>query len=82
MRHLQDIPHAQFRISLFAWNNKFIVKVEHGLLEQTYKISELDVTGPEDVEALLDPLFLEQVTRRFQDMTTDWRASMERNGVV
>ena len=81
MRHLRDIAHPQFRISLFAWNNKFIVKFEHGPLEQTYKISELDVSGPEEVETLLDAPFLEQVTRRFQEMATDWGASMDRNNV-
>ncbi|GAA4450729.1 hypothetical protein GCM10023189_11770 [Nibrella saemangeumensis] len=81
MRHLRDIAHPQFRISVFAWNNKFIVKFENGMLEQTYKISELDVAGPEDVDTLLDPPFLEQVSRRFQEMDADWGASMERNGV-
>lgn len=81
MRHLRDIAHPQFRISLFAWNNKFIVKFENGMLEQTYKVSELDLTSPEAVETLLDTTFLEQVTRRFRDMDADWNASLERNEV-
>ncbi|WP_338877109.1 hypothetical protein WBJ53_15765 [Spirosoma sp. SC4-14] len=82
MRFVQDIPHPQFRIGLYAWNNKYIVKIEAGPYEQTYKISEMDITAPGDVHSMLDESFLASVARRFQDMDTDWQATGERNGVV
>ncbi|RIV24082.1 hypothetical protein DYU11_11000 [Fibrisoma montanum] len=82
MRFLQTIPHPLVTIGLYAWNNKYIVKIEAGPYEQTFKVSELDVTGPDDVQALLDEPFLEQVILRFQAMDADWQATMERQGLV
>lgn len=79
MRFVQDIPHAQFRIGLYAWNGKYIVKIEAGPYEQTYKVSEMDLLNPEAVPTMLDEAFLTQVARRFQDMDTDWQATGERN---
>lgn len=79
MRYLNDIPHPHFRIGLYAWNNKYILKVEAGLLEQTYKISETDVLDPAELPKLVDQPFLEQVARRFAEMDADWRATAERH---
>ena len=80
MRFVQDIPHPQFRIGLYAWNGKYIVKIEAGPYEQTYKISELDlVADPGTVPTLLDEPFLSRVAQRFRDMDTDWQATGERN---
>ncbi|GAB3503875.1 hypothetical protein GCM10027341_33480 [Spirosoma knui] len=81
MRFVQDIPHPQFRIGLYAWNGKYIVKIEAGPYEQTYKVSELDLTAPEDVSTMLDETFLRRVAQRFQDMDLDWQAAGERNNL-
>lgn len=82
MRFVQDIPHPQFRIGLYAWNSKYIVKIEAGPYEQTYKVSEMDLTDPADVPALLDEPFLARVAQRFQEMDTDWQATGERNHIL
>jgi hypothetical protein len=82
MRFIQDIPHPQFRIGLYAWNGKYILKFDAGLYEQTYKVSEMDVTSVEDVQAMIDTPFLEQVSKRFQEMNTDWQATSERNDLL
>ncbi len=79
MRHLQEIPHSHFRMGLYAWNNKFILKIETGPYEQTYKISEMDVTTAEEVIQLLDADFLERVGQRFGEMATDWTATQNRH---
>ncbi len=68
MRVLDTIPHAQCQITLFQWNGKYLLKFEQPGLEQTYKISELDVTGPDDVKALLTPAFLDAVLAQFAQM--------------
>jgi len=81
MRFVQDIPHTRFRIGLYAWNGKYIVKIEAGPYEQTYKISDMDLSNPESVPTMLDELFLDRVAQRFQDMDTDWQATGERNEV-
>lgn len=72
MRYLKDIPHPQAKIGLYSWNSKYIIKIEAGPYEQTYKVAEFDVSGPEEVETLLSPLFMERVLVRFQEMDKDW----------
>jgi len=81
MRFVQDIPHPQFRIGLYAWNGKYIVKIEAGPYEQTYKINEMDLSDPDAVPAMLDVPFLSRVAQRFQEMDADWQATGERNEV-
>ena len=81
MRFVQDIPHPQFRIGLYAWNSKYIVKIEAGPYEQTYKVAELDVSTQEDVLKMLDGAFLGQVAQRFGAMDADWQATGERNDI-
>lgn len=79
MRFVQDIPHPQFKIGVYAWNGKQIVKIEAGPYEQTYKVSDMDLTGAEGVRAMLDEPFLAGVARRFQEMDADWQQTGERN---
>lgn len=79
MRFVHDIPHPQFRIGLYAWNGKYILKIEAGPYEQTYKVGELDIAGADSVRAMLDEPFLAAVTRRFREMDTDWQATGDRN---
>ncbi len=80
MRHVADIPHPQVKITLLAWNGKFLLKLEQGNLEQTYKIPELDLLTGTDAEAreLLDAEFLAAVTQRFQGMRADLQAAFDR----
>ena len=82
MRFVQDIPNSQFRIGLYAWNGKYIVKIEAGPYEQTYKISEMDITNPEAVPTMLDAEFMNRVAQRFQEMDADWQATGDRNDVI
>ena len=79
MRFVHDIPHPLFRIGLYAWNGKYIVKIEAGPYEQTYKVSEMDIAGADSVQAMLDEPFLARVARRFQEMDADWQQTGERN---
>lgn len=77
MKQLADIPHPSCKITLYAWNNKYIVKVEQGMLEQTYKVSELEVLGEVDVREMVSEAFLEKVLKRFEAMQADWEMAME-----
>lgn len=76
MRYLKDIAHPQLKIGLYAWNSKYIVKIEAGPYEQTYKVAEFDVTGPDEVESFLSESFLASVVTRFQQMDADWTETM------
>ena len=74
MRVIAELPHPDFKISIFAMNQKFIVKIEKGVLEQSYKIPEIDLTdGVNSVFELLDEAFLKTVTSRFAEMNKDFK---------
>jgi hypothetical protein len=83
MRHVADIPYPQVKITLLAWNGKYLLKLEQGPLEQTYKVADLDLTGivPPDVEIrqILDDEFLAAAVARFQLMQQDMRAAFARH---
>lgn len=69
MRVLAELPHADFKISLFGMNQKYIIKFEQGTLEQSYKIAEVDVVGGVDaVFEMLDETFLKKVGQNFAAM--------------
>ena len=73
MRFLKSIPHDTFSIQIFVWNQKYIVKYEYQLLEQTYKIPEFDVLSEQELEIQLTQKdFLENVLKRFEEMNNDW----------
>ena len=50
MRVIGKIPHEEFIITVCDWNNKYLVKVESGPYEQTYKVSQTDVCSYEELE--------------------------------
>jgi hypothetical protein len=81
MRHVADIPHPSVKITLLAWNGKFLLKLEQGNLEQTYKVAELDLSTGTDAEVreLLDEEFLDAAITRFAHMRTDLQAAFDRH---
>ncbi|OUJ75258.1 hypothetical protein [Hymenobacter crusticola] len=79
MRQLADIPHPEAKITLFSWNGKYLIKLERGPFEQTYKVSEMDVTSEDDVRALLDDEFVEAAVQRFTQMRQDLQAAFSRH---
>jgi len=81
MRHVADIPHPAVKITLLAWNGKFLLKLEQGNLEQTYKVAELDLLTGSDAEVreLLDDEFLAAAIARFQAMRDDLQAAFDRH---
>ena len=80
MRHVADIPHPSVKITLLAWNAKFLLKLEQGNFEQTYKVPELDLlTGTDaEVRELLDEEFLAAAIARFPAMRADLHAAQAR----
>lgn len=72
MRLVKEIPHERFKISIFNYNAKYIVKVELSQFEQIFKIEETDVAGLEEVEAMVTTELLTNCLHRFISMRTDW----------
>lgn len=69
MRVVAELPHPDCKISIFAMNQKFIIKFEQGVLEQSYKLAETDVVGGVNgIFELLDEEFINQVVEHFKHM--------------
>jgi len=76
MRIIAELPHPEFKISILNMNQKFIIKIEQGTIEQSYKIPEMDLTdGVNSVFELLDEEFLNTVATRFLEMRKDFKES-------
>jgi hypothetical protein len=76
MRVIKEIVAPQYRATIFSWNNKYLLKLETPILEQTFKVSEFDVMGDADVEKLMSPKFIEKALKRFDDMGRDLAEAM------
>ena len=72
MRLVTEVPHSRYKIQIFNYNSKFIVKIELDQFEQVYKIGETDVNGVEDVVKMVNESLLKNSLTRFIEMRTDW----------
>jgi hypothetical protein len=73
MRVIAEIPHPDCKISIFSMNMKYIIKFEQGTLEQTYKLSEMDlIKGIDSVFEILDEEFIQKIVGRFEGMREDF----------
>lgn len=77
MRVIGEIPHEACKITLFQWNGKYLIKLEEGQVEQTFKISEWDITE-DDLKLLLDEPFMQKAIARFEEMHQAMREAIER----
>ncbi|MEY3417898.1 MAG: hypothetical protein RL060_2010 [Bacteroidota bacterium] len=71
MRIVAEITDKPCRITIFNWNNKYILKLEYGNYEQTYKVAALDLGGDEDIKNCLSDDFINKVMHRFMAMEND-----------
>ncbi len=78
MRIVGEIPHDVCKITLFSWNNRYLIKLELGLLEQTYKINQFDIGSEADLYKIVDNTFLTDALNRFDEMDKSLRLALER----
>ncbi|HEY9489580.1 MAG TPA: hypothetical protein VIQ51_14655 [Chryseosolibacter sp.] len=81
MRVVREIPHPDYKITIFSWNNRYLIKFEQGPLEQTFKIPEMDLSSEDDLIILLDAEFLQQAGGRFIEMGQSLYEARDRNGL-
>ena len=77
MRIIAELPHPDFKITVFQWNNRYLIKIEQGHLEQTYKIEQFEL-DESDIKKFLDQAFLTQVTERFTEMHKSLSDALQR----
>jgi hypothetical protein len=80
MRIIAELPHPDCKISIFNMNQKYIVKFEQGTLEQSYKLSELDLSGGgvNEIFQIIDEVFIATVVERFKVMRSDFAQAYNR----
>lgn len=76
MRIVKEIVHPQMKISIFSWNGKYLLKFEQGDLEQTFKVEEMELTSDKDLDLILNDFFLENVAKRFREMSLSFEQSL------
>ena len=78
MRVVGEIPHPSCKITILAWNNRYLLKIEQGLFEQTYKINEYDLAGDHDLHTIADETFIQNALTVFEQMRDNLQQSMDR----
>lgn len=78
MRIVKEISTPDYKITIFYWNNRYLIKLEQGFLEQTFKINEFDISNEQDVFAIMDETFLKQAMERFSEMAESLYKAVQR----
>jgi len=69
MRIVGYIAHPVLKITVMQMNNRYVVKLEVNMLEQTYKFHEDDnLRTLQDIEKVIDETFLNECIKRFAEM--------------
>lgn len=68
MRVVKEFVRNDIRISIFSWNNKYLIKFELGPMEQTFKVPEMDILEESDLDVFCEGEFWDAVSIRFEEM--------------
>lgn len=71
MRIIDTIAHPKIRISIFQMNQKYIVKLELGAMEQSFKFSELEIINLEILKTDVIEKIIPNALIRFEEMNKD-----------
>ena len=77
MRIIATIPHPQLKISIFLYNEKYIIEMEAAQYKQSFKISADSMSGVDEVKALVTPEFINHCMERFNGMHGDFKKAFE-----
>ena len=77
MRVVKEFTQEEVRISVYSWNNKYLVKFELGPMEQTFKIPETDIYEESDLEHFYKGDFFIAVLERFKEMGQTFQKQLE-----
>lgn len=68
MRSLATVSHGSCQVTVFYWNQKYLLKVETSGFEQTYKLSEIDYTEEDVKELAANEDFIKDTIALFRQM--------------
>ena len=82
MRYIKDIPNPRYKIGLYQWNSKYIIKIESGMYEQTYKIDDYEVASTDELEPCMDDAFTQAIADRYDPMHAELSGTLIRHNVL
>ncbi|MFN0031178.1 MAG: hypothetical protein ACKVOR_03360 [Flavobacteriales bacterium] len=71
MRTIAHIPHPHLKISIFQYNDKYIIEMEGGPYKQTYKVNAENITV-DAIKALCTDDLVANTLQRFGAMHHDF----------
>jgi len=77
MRVVSEFSKDGIRVSVFSWNNKYLLKYELGPMEQTFKIPETDILEESDLDSFYQGEFFDKVVLRFKEMGESFQKQLE-----
>lgn len=75
MRVVREITGKPCKITVFSWNEKYLIKLEMGPFEQTYKVSMMDYLE-EEIDEMLSEEFISDALKRFDEMGLSLRKAL------
>jgi hypothetical protein len=78
MRTIGFIEHPAYKITVFSWNERYIVKIEAGYYEQAYKFRQDEFTHWEDIKTLFDAGMLNDIQQVFRQMAENSKNARQR----
>jgi hypothetical protein len=79
MRIVGEIPHPECKVTIFSWNNRYLIKLELGMFEQTFKINQFDVTDEKELFEIIDDSFIQEGIKRFDTMQKGLEEAISRS---
>lgn len=73
MRIVEQYTYESFSVTIFSLNDKYLVKIEGGPMEQTYKFTQSDVGGVAKLKNQLNSVFFEKATQIHQSMFENYK---------
>jgi hypothetical protein len=77
MRVVGEIPHPDVKITIFHWNNRYLIKLEAGPFEQTFKLEEYDLSSEGELKEIVNETFIQQSIERFNSMAQSLRQATQ-----
>ena len=79
MRIINELSIEGCKVTFYSWNNRYIIKVEQGFLEQTFKINQFDIADESALSHIIDQTFMEGALKRFTEMDQSLAKAVERH---
>jgi hypothetical protein len=78
MRIIGEIPNLTCKITLYHWNNRYLIKLEKGYLEQTFKVDQFELSSEKELIRIVDEGFIQKALDRFEAMEQSLAEAVEK----